>query len=108
MLCQFSEPNRIAYLIVVAIECGEIKIIDKKVIITTTNGTVWLTKHQIADLFEVFISKVGSNIVAILKAEVLEESEVCRRRANSKNSFITVYNLDMIIALSFRIRSRKA
>ena len=69
---------------------------------------IWLSQHQLADLFGVFVGKVNANIRAILKSEVLDESKVCHQRANGKNSFITVYNLEMITALAFRIKSKKA
>lgn len=68
---------------------------------------VWLTQHQIADLFGVFVSAIGSNIRSILKSEVLRENEVSRQR-NNGNGFITVYNLEMITALAFRLKSNQA
>jgi len=87
---------------------GDIRIIGDRVIITPANGTVWLTKHQIADLFEVFISKVSSNITIILETGLLNDDIVyCRHRYDDGN-FVELYNLEMITALSFRIRSANA
>lgn len=68
---------------------------------------VWLTQHQIADLFGVFVSAIGSNIRSMLKSEVLRGNEVSRQRDNG-NGFITVYNLEMITALAFRLKSNQA
>jgi len=78
------------------------------VTIDPAGGTAWLTLHQIADLFGVFVSAAGSNIRAILKSEVLRENEVSRRRENGNGSFVTVYNLEMITALAFRLKSQQA
>ncbi|MFT4222353.1 protein-tyrosine kinase [Dysgonomonas sp.] len=89
-------------------DSGKLSIIDGSVKITPVNGTVWLTKHEIADLFGCFVSKVGSNISVILKAGLLDESEVCRRKYYENGSFIEFYNLGMITAVAFRIRSHNA
>jgi len=85
-----------------------ITIENGRVTIRPAAENVWLTQHQIADLFGVFVSAVGSNIRSILKNEILRENEVCRQRDNGNNSFITVYNLEMITALAFRLKSHLA
>jgi hypothetical protein len=82
-----------------------ITIEEGRVTIRPAAENVWLTQHQIADLFGVFVSAVGSNIRSILKSEVLRENDVCRQRDNGNDSFITVYNLEMITALAFRLKS---
>ncbi len=41
-----------------------------RVTICPIAGEIWLTQHEIADLFGVFISAVGSNIRSILKSEI--------------------------------------
>lgn len=87
---------------------GGTKIVDGRVLVTFAASTVWMTKHQIADLFECFVSKVGSNILAILKAGVLDESAVCRRHPYEDGSFVELYNLEMIAALAFRIRTHNS
>lgn len=87
---------------------GKLIIIGGSVKITPVNGTVWLTKHEIADLFECFVSKAGSNISAILQAGLLDEDKVCHRHTFESGSFVELYNLEMISALAFRVRSRNA
>jgi len=84
-----------------------ITIEEGRVTIRPTVGGVWLTRYEIADIFGVFISAINSNIRSILKSEILRESEVCRRRENG-NGFVEVYNLEMITALAFRLKSRRA
>ena len=71
-------------------------------------GGIWLTQHQIADLFGVFIAKIGSNIRSILKSGVLQEDMVSHRKDNEDGTTLTLYNLEMITALAFRLRSRQA
>ena len=78
-----------------------------RVTIRPRQGTVWLTQHQIADLFGVFVSAVNSNIRSILKNGVLREEKVCFREATAGGGR-TLYNLEMITALAFRLKSLKA
>ena len=87
---------------------GEIIISEKKITIVPVNGTVWLSDWQIAQLFEVFVSKVSSNIRSILKTEVLDERTVCQTYYYKDGGSVEQYNLGMITALAFRIKSYKA
>ncbi|MDD3062299.1 MAG: protein-tyrosine kinase [Massilibacteroides sp.] len=87
-------------------ETGIIKIDIAGVQITPVDGKVWMTQHQIANLFECFVSKVNSNIRSILKSGVLWESDVCRVYHYKSGNFVEQYNMEMIIALSFQIKSR--
>ena len=70
----------------------------------TTNG-VWLTQSQIADLFGVFTAAVNANIRAILKSGALHEDRVIRRTCCRNGNIIERYNLEMITALAFRLKS---
>lgn len=71
------------------------------------NG-VWLTQAQIADLFGVFTSAVSTNIRVILKSGILDEDKVFRRTRCRNGNLIERYDLEMITALAFRLRSEKA
>lgn len=67
-----------------------ITIENDRVTIRPTDGSVWLTQHQIADLFCVFVSTVGANIRSIRKSGVLPEDRVVRRtrcRAGTSSRF---------------------
>ena len=66
-------------------------------------GEVWMTKHQIADLFGCFVAKVVSNIAVVLKSGVLDESRVCRFHRYKDGGGVELYSLEMIVALAFRI-----
>ena len=48
-----------------------ISIENGRVEIHAPENRVWLTRHQIADLFGVFVPAVGSNIRSILKSGIL-------------------------------------
>ncbi len=85
-----------------------ITIEEGRVTIHPVAGTVRLTQHEIADLFGVFVSAVNSNIRAILKSGVLREEEVCRHQKTENGSIMTLYNLEIITALAFRLKSRQA
>lgn len=84
--------------------------------ITIENGIVhlpqsvdiWMSQHEIADMFECFVSKVNSNIRSMLKSSVLRGADVCRTYQYQNGNFIEQYSLEMIIALSFRIQSKNA
>ena len=85
-----------------------IRIDNAGVTIHGTAGAVWMTQHQIASLFGVFVSAVGSNIRSILKNGILDEDEVSRRKTTANGNMMILYNLEMITALAFRLNSRKA
>lgn len=84
-----------------------ITIDEGQVTILPVAGGVWMTQHQIADLFGVFVSAIGSNIRSILKNEVLCEEKVCRHEKTKSGGTMTLYDLEMITALAFRIKSHK-
>jgi hypothetical protein len=67
-----------------------------------------MSQHQLADLFGVFTAAIGANVRSILKNEVLDERHVSRTRTYRDGSFTTLYNLEMITALAFRLKSHKA
>lgn len=69
---------------------------------------VWLSKYHIADLFGVMTPAITSNIRSILHQGILNEQEVCQYHPTSDGKQIHLYNLNMITALSFRLRSERA
>ena len=76
-----------------------ISIENGRVEIHTPENRVWLTRHQIADLFGVFVPAVGSNIRSILKSGILCEERVYRRERNRDGGIVELYSLEMIAAL---------
>ena len=77
--------------------------------LTAIDGTVWLTQDEIAALFDKGRSTVTEHIQNILTDGELDENSVCRnfRRTakDGKDYSVLHYNLDMILAVGFRVRS---
>ena len=79
-----------------------ISIENGRVEIHAPENRVWLTRHQIADLFGVFVPAVGSNIRSILKSGILREERVYRRERNRDGGIVELYSL------AFRLKSGNA
>ena len=78
-------------------------ITNKGLGIHISDGEVWMTTWELADLFYSTSGTVHAAIKRILKTNILKNHEVCKyiKLENGNNS--DVYNLDMIIALSYQI-----
>ncbi|GHT54977.1 hypothetical protein FACS189451_00030 [Bacteroidia bacterium] len=87
---------------------ASITIDNGRVTIRLAEGNVWLTQRQIANLFGVFVSAAGANIRSILRSGVLREEETCRHQKTGNGGIMTLYNLEMITALAFRLNSHPA
>lgn len=76
------------------------------------NETIWLNQKQIADIFEVDRTSITKHIKNILKDGELKEISVSAKISHTaddgKKYLTTFYNLDMIIAVGYRINSVKA
>lgn len=72
------------------------------------NCTLWLSKHEMANLFNVFVNSIGNNLRAIFNSGLLKEEEVTRIHKyenNGRQSEVTLYNLEALIFISYRIAS---
>lgn len=76
------------------------------------DGTVWLTQHQLAELFGVSVSNVSLHIQNILaEGELTEEATikeyliVAREAARDVERRVKHYRLDMVLAVGYRVRS---
>ncbi|MBD9177654.1 MAG: hypothetical protein EGP82_00490 [Odoribacter splanchnicus] len=69
------------------------------------DGTVWLTKHQIADLFDVYIQTVTAGLRTIFQKELLLQEQVTKinrfTNEQGKECQTEFYNLEVIITLGF-------
>lgn len=74
--------------------------------------TVWLTQVQLVDLYGTTKANVSEHIKHIFEEEELEEDSVVRNlrtaAADGKSYQTKYYNLDMIISLGYRIKSKIA
>lgn len=84
-----------------------------EVSISPSEDTVWLTRKQMADLFSVDISRVTRHINNVYKEGELDELVTCAESALVQTEGtrrvkreISYYNLDMIIAIGYRVNSK--
>ena len=60
------------------------------------NCTLWITKHEIAALFNVFVNTIGNNLRSIFKSGLLHKEDVTRIHKyenNGRQCEMTEYNL---------------
>ena len=82
---------------------------DIKVSVMLINNDIWLTQNLIAELFGVGRSTITEHINNILNSGELDENNTVGKTDidNSKKP-VKIYNLDMIIAVGYRVSSPKA
>lgn len=76
--------------------------------VTIPTIPVWMTKFEIADLFGVFSCDVRKAIHAIYKNKELDEADTMRYIRKPDGISYDVYNLEMVIAIAFRICSKES
>lgn len=82
---------------------------DVKVNVFLINKDIWLTQDLIAELFGVARSTITDHINNILNSgELKEETSVGISDESSGGRKPKLYNLDMIIAVGYRVNSKKA
>jgi prophage maintenance system killer protein len=75
--------------------------------------TIWLSRSQMAELFEKNVDTIGLHIRNIYKEKELEADKTSLNQANTRNSRIgldkptTYYNLDIIISVGYRVNSKR-
>lgn len=75
------------------------------------DGMVWMSQTQIAELFATTKQNISLHIQNILEEKELEQNSVVKEyltTANDgKNYSVTHYSLEMILAIGFRVRSKR-
>ena len=83
-----------------------------KIDVRMQDETVWLSQQQMAELFQSSRSNIVEHIKHIYEEGELDEVSTCRKfrttGADGKNYNVVHYNLDMIISLGYRIKSKIA
>ena len=74
--------------------------------VTMPTAPVWMMQFEIADLFGVFSCNVRKAIRAIYKNNELNEAGTIRYVRQPDGISYDVYNLEMVIAVAFRVCSR--
>ena len=80
-----------------------------KISLQVEGDTVWLNQNQLAELFDSSKSSISEHIKNILESNELNEASVVRifrtTADDGKNYNVKYYNLDMILAIGYRVRS---
>ncbi|MCD2424923.1 virulence RhuM family protein [Niabella pedocola] len=75
------------------------------------DGSVWMNQQQLAELFDTSVPNISMHISNILKDRELNENSVIKEylttAADGKDYRVTFYSLDMILAIGFRVRSKR-
>lgn len=75
------------------------------------NDTVWLTQSQMAELFDRDRVAITQHIGNIFKEKELEKESVCKESLHTakdgKNYKTRFYNLDVIISVGYRVKSKR-
>ncbi|MFZ2205209.1 MAG: virulence RhuM family protein [Minisyncoccia bacterium] len=83
-----------------------------KVDVLILEETVWLTQKKMSDLFGVDVNTISEHIQNIFKSQELQEDSVTRKfrdtATDGKTYEIQFYNLDVIIAVGYRVNSVQA
>ena len=82
--------------------------------VSVENETVWLNRHQIAELFERDVKTIGKHISNVFKEGELEKNSTVAKFATVQTEGgreikreIEYYNLDVIISVGYRVKSKR-
>lgn len=85
---------------------------EVKIDVRLENDTVWLTQAQLVDLYQSSKSNISEHIKHIYEEGELDRNSTVRNfrtvATNDKSYEMEYYNLDVIISLGYRIKSRIA
>ena len=80
-----------------------------KIEVTLADETVWLTQAQLVELFQSSKANISEHIKHIFKEGELDEKSVVRKfrttAADGKDYSTNYYNLDVILAVGYRVRT---
>jgi hypothetical protein len=75
------------------------------------DGDVWMNQQQLAELFDTSVPNISMHISNILKDKELESNSVIKNylttATDNKQYEVTFYSLSMILAIGFRVRSKR-
>ena len=75
------------------------------------DGSVWLNQNQLAELFATSKQNIGQHISTILEDKELSASSVVKNyfttASDGKEYNVAFYSLEMIMAIGFRVRSKR-
>ncbi len=82
-----------------------------RVTLYAKDGNIWMNQNQMAELFATSVPNISMHISNILKEGELAEYSVVKdyltTASDGKNYQVTFYSLDMVLAIGFRVRSKR-
>lgn len=69
---------------------------------------LWMTQAQIADLYGRDVSNISRHIASIIEEGELEESNLRKAQIATSTKPVTLYSLDMVISVGYRVASKQA
>lgn len=74
-------------------------------------GSVWLSQKQLAELFDTSVPNISMHVSNVLRDGELSENSVVKdyltTASDGKEYNVTFYSLEMIMAIGFRVRSKR-
>lgn len=84
---------------------------ESKIELHLQDGSVWLSQLEIAELFQTTKQNISKHIKAIIDDGELDQNSVVNYQlttaSDGKNYNTAFYNLDMILAIGYRVRSAR-
>lgn len=87
---------------------------NTKIDVRLENGTVWMTQKAIAELYQKGVNTINEHIKNIFEEGELEDEATIRKnrivQTEGKREVereVAFYNLEMIIAVGYRVRSHR-
>ena len=81
------------------------------VVLYAHDGSVWMNQNQLAELFDTSKQTISYHVLNILKERELSADSVVKdyltTASDGKKYEVTFYSLDMILAIGFRVRSKR-
>jgi hypothetical protein len=75
------------------------------------DGMVWMNQSQLAELFDTSVPNISMHISNILEEKELNKNSVVKNflttASDGKEYNVTFYALDMVLAIGFRVRSKR-
>jgi hypothetical protein len=84
---------------------------DFKIEVRIKDDTVWLNHNQIAALFDRDVKTIGKHINNAIKEELSDVSVIAKfatTALDGKTYQVEHYNLEMIISVGYRVKSKEA
>lgn len=82
-----------------------------KIALYAKDGSIWLNQNQLANLFDTSKQSISYHIINILEDNELDKNSVVKNylttASDGKRYEVTFYSLEMILAIGFRVRSKR-